>query len=214
MVWTTLTWMLTLWPAILPSAQRMWLRLKPLRNNRKTLDDCWNMHAAEGKEEEEMRLLSAQQNLHTTVGLEKRRAGKKSRWIFATQAIPGQGIQQLTGYKSGMEPEKNASSLPDRLNNVFNNNGLKEAFERMTFFWTDGQTSVVISAADTRRTLARINPRKVAGPDNLREGCLRHRAGEPAAALTDIFNNSFCQAILPVPSCVNDSSNCFDLSAD
>lgn len=36
------------------------------------------MHATEGKEEEEMRLLSAQQNLHTTVGLEKRHVLEKS----------------------------------------------------------------------------------------------------------------------------------------
>lgn len=109
------------------------------------------------------------------------------------------GIQQLTDYKIRTEIEKSDGSLPDRLNNFL------ARFEasggpprgRAGLPPSPGQASVVISEANTRRTLARINPRKTAGPDNIPGRVLKACADELAAVLTDIFNISLCQATVP-----------------
>ena len=50
--------------------------------------------------------------------------------------------------------------------------------------------ALTINAADTRRTLTRVNPRKAGGPDKIPGRMLRTCAGELADVLTDIFNNS------------------------
>ncbi|KAM9313509.1 uncharacterized protein KZ484_025085 [Pholidichthys leucotaenia] len=54
-----------------------------------------------------------------------------------------------------------------------------------------------INTADTQRTLTRVNPRKAAGPDNIPGHVLRDCASELVDVLTDIYNISLSQAIVP-----------------
>ncbi|KAL0148403.1 hypothetical protein M9458_056303 [Cirrhinus mrigala] len=56
----------------------------------------------------------------------------------------------------------------------------------------------------TRKTLSRINPRKAAGPDNIPGRVLRECAAQLTDVLTDIFNTSLSQAV--VPTCLKSTS--------
>ncbi|KAI3368024.1 hypothetical protein L3Q82_026847 [Scortum barcoo] len=51
-----------------------------------------------------------------------------------------------------------------------------------------------VTAAEVRRTLQRINPRKAAGPDNISGRVLKGCAYQLTEVLTDIFNTSLQQA--------------------
>ena len=55
-----------------------------------------------------------------------------------------------------------------------------------------------------RSTLLRINPRKAAGPDNIPGRVLKDCAEELTDVLTDIFNISLSQAV--VPSCFKETT--------
>ncbi len=55
-----------------------------------------------------------------------------------------------------------------------------------------------LSATDVRKTLSRINPRKVAGPDNIPGRVLKDCAAQLTDVLTDIFNTSLSQAVVPI----------------
>ncbi len=50
---------------------------------------------------------------------------------------------------------------------------------------------------DVRKTLSRINPRKAAGPDNIPGRVLKDCAAQLTDVLTDIFNTSLSQAVIP-----------------
>ncbi len=54
-----------------------------------------------------------------------------------------------------------------------------------------------LSAADVRKTISRINPRKAAGPDNIPGRVLKDCAAQLTDVLTDIFNTSLSQAVVP-----------------
>ncbi|KAI3355733.1 hypothetical protein L3Q82_004320 [Scortum barcoo] len=54
-----------------------------------------------------------------------------------------------------------------------------------------------VTAAEVRRTLQRINPRKAAGPDNISGRVLKGCAYQLTEVLTDIFNTSLQQAAVP-----------------
>ncbi len=53
-------------------------------------------------------------------------------------------------------------------------------------------------------TLSRINPRKAAGPDNIPGRVLRDCAAQLTDVLTDIFNTSLSQAV--VPTCLKSTT--------
>ncbi len=57
--------------------------------------------------------------------------------------------------------------------------------------------ALCLSAADVRKTLSRINPRKAAGPDNIPGRVLKDCAAPLTDVLTDIFNTSLSQAVIP-----------------
>ncbi|KAI2655641.1 hypothetical protein H4Q32_024234 [Labeo rohita] len=57
---------------------------------------------------------------------------------------------------------------------------------------------------DVRKTLSRINPRKAAGPDNIPGCVLRDCAAQLTDVLTDIFNTSLSQTV--VPTCLKSTS--------
>ncbi len=61
--------------------------------------------------------------------------------------------------------------------------------------------ALCLSPADVRKTLSRINPRKAAGPDNIPGRVLKDCAAQLTDVLTDIFNTSLSQAV--VPTCLN-----------
>ncbi len=61
-----------------------------------------------------------------------------------------------------------------------------------------------LSAADVRKTLSRINPRKAAGPDNIPGRVLKDCAAQLTDVLTDIFNTSLSQAV--VPTCLKSTT--------
>ncbi len=61
-----------------------------------------------------------------------------------------------------------------------------------------------LSAANIRKTLSRINPRKAAGPDNIPGRVLKDCAAQLTDVLTDIFNSSLSQAV--VPTCLKSTT--------
>ncbi len=58
-------------------------------------------------------------------------------------------------------------------------------------------TALCLPVADVRKTLSRINPRKAAGPDNIPGRVLKDCAAQLTDVLTDIFNTSLSQAVVP-----------------
>ncbi len=64
--------------------------------------------------------------------------------------------------------------------------------------------ALCLSAADVRKTLSRINPRKAAGPDNIPGRVLKDCATQLTDVLTDIFNTSLSQAV--VPTCLKSTT--------
>ncbi|KAK1787339.1 hypothetical protein P4O66_002838 [Electrophorus voltai] len=54
-----------------------------------------------------------------------------------------------------------------------------------------------LDSADVQRTLRRVNPRKAAGPDNIPGNVFKECADQLAYVLTDIYNTSLSQAIVP-----------------
>ncbi len=58
---------------------------------------------------------------------------------------------------------------------------------------------LTLNTADVRRTLEKVNAQKAAGPDNIPGRVLKECADQLAPVLTDIFNISLDQAV--VPSC-------------
>ncbi len=57
--------------------------------------------------------------------------------------------------------------------------------------------ALCLSPADVRKTLSRINPRKAAGPHNIPGRVLKDCAEQLTDVLTDIFNTSLSQAVIP-----------------
>ncbi len=64
--------------------------------------------------------------------------------------------------------------------------------------------ALCLSAADVRKTLSRINPQKAAGPDNIPGRVLKDCAAQLTDVLTDIFNTSLSQAV--VPTCLKSTT--------
>ncbi|KAK3537276.1 hypothetical protein QTP70_007003 [Hemibagrus guttatus] len=99
-----------------------------------------------------------------------------------------QGIQAITNYKTTPSACDSDASLPDALNDFY--------------VWFEAQNHIavrktipppndqVLSMADVRRTLCRVNPRKSAGPDNIPGRVLREYAEQLTDVFTDIFNIS------------------------
>ncbi|KAI4891531.1 hypothetical protein NFI96_008442, partial [Prochilodus magdalenae] len=130
-----------------------------------------------------------------------------------------QGIQAITNYRTAPPACDSDASLPDALNHFYARfeaqNGVAA---RKTTTPPDDQV-LCLTAADVRKTLRRVNPRKAAGPDNIPARVLRECADQLTDVFTDIFNISLSSAtvptclkattIIPVPkkssvSCLND----------
>lgn len=75
--------------------------------------------------------------------------------------------------------------------------GIKLNIQRESGFSIICRASCYHKCSRYQRTLARVNPRKAAGPDNIPGHVLRDCTGELADVLNDIFNISLSQATVP-----------------
>ncbi|KAF7643375.1 hypothetical protein LDENG_00240400 [Lucifuga dentata] len=89
-------------------------------------------------------------------------------------------------------------SLPDALNTFYAHFESSNSSHSTRLTLPPGELPFSVSAVDVRGPLRRINPRKAAGPDNIPGWVLRDCAQELTGVLTDIFNISFSQAVVPV----------------
>uniref|UniRef100_A0A3Q3G0A3 Reverse transcriptase domain-containing protein n=1 Tax=Labrus bergylta TaxID=56723 RepID=A0A3Q3G0A3_9LABR len=111
-----------------------------------------------------------------------------------------QGIQVITDYKATPPPCDNNINFLNDLNNYFARfEALNITPARKSIPHSDEQP-ISLDAADVRRTLRRVNTRKAAGPDDIPGRVLKECADQLAGVLTDIFNTSLIQAV--VPSCL------------
>ncbi|XP_055487592.1 uncharacterized protein LOC129694857 [Leucoraja erinacea] len=109
------------------------------------------------------------------------------------------GIQTLTGYKARQQVTDTNTSLPDELNNFFARFDAANTTPKgraSPCLQTD-QPVLTIDSMDTRRILSKVNPWKAVGPDNIPGRVLKECAEELADVLTNIFNISLSQAIVP-----------------
>lgn len=114
-------------------------------------------------------------------------------------AVSSEGIKSITDYSRKDVVCPQDPSLPDALNTFypsFETSANSSPCSGLTLH--PGELPVSVSAEDVRRTLLRINTRKAAGPDNIPGRVLRDCAYELAGVLTDIFNTSLSQAVVPV----------------
>ncbi|XP_060763541.1 uncharacterized protein fbrsl1 isoform X7 [Neoarius graeffei] len=179
----------------------------------------WNAAFRAG---DEAGLRSARANLSRGIRLAKKQYSSRIAHHFTdsrdTRSL-WQGIQTITDYKPQPQTCDKDITLLNSLNNFF---GLFEANNSMPAQKTpplpDDQV-LSLSPASVRRSRSRINTRKAVGPDNIPGRVLKDCAKELTEVLTDIFNTSLSQAVVPTcfksttiipvpkkasPSCFND----------
>ncbi|KAL0159498.1 hypothetical protein M9458_043223, partial [Cirrhinus mrigala] len=115
-----------------------------------------------------------------------------------------QAIQTITDYKPLPQASDDDTSLPDALNHFYSRFEIQNNTPAQKLHTSPNDQVLCLSPADVRKTLSRINPRKAAGPDNIPGRVLRHCAAQLMDVLTDIFNTSLSQAV--VPTCLNSTS--------
>lgn len=109
-----------------------------------------------------------------------------------------QGIQALTDYKVTTQVNNNDAHLPDKLNNFYARFEAMNNMQAHKSIPTPEEQALRLDPADMRRTLSRVDPRKAAGPDNIPGRVLRDCADQLTGVLTDIYNISLSQAVVPV----------------
>ncbi|KAL0190088.1 hypothetical protein M9458_017187, partial [Cirrhinus mrigala] len=115
-----------------------------------------------------------------------------------------QAIQTITDYKPLPQASDDDTSLPDALNHFYSRFEIQNNTPAQKLHTSPNDQVLCLSAADVRKTLSRINPRKAAGPDNIPGRVLRECAAQLTDVLTDIFNTSLSQAV--VPTCLKSTS--------
>ncbi|KAI3369447.1 hypothetical protein L3Q82_007487 [Scortum barcoo] len=107
------------------------------------------------------------------------------------------GIKCITDYNTRDAQCPRDPSLPDALNNFYACFDDPNTSPSTRFTPPPGEEPLRVTAAEVRRTLQRINPRKAAGPDNISGRVLKGCAYQLTEVLTDIFNTSLQQAAVP-----------------
>lgn len=108
-----------------------------------------------------------------------------------------QGIQVITDYKATPLTCENNIKFLNELNKHFGRfEALNTTTARKSIPRLDEQP-LSLDTAEVRRTLRRVNTRKAAGPDNIPGRVLKECADQLAGVLTDIFNISLSQAVVP-----------------
>ncbi|XP_053702104.1 uncharacterized protein LOC128747907 [Synchiropus splendidus] len=145
-------------------------------------------------------LRSARANLNREIRAAKRTHSRKVQGFFQNASNTRQlwqGIQTVTGYKASPPPCRDDISFLNELNNFFgrfealNTNPARKAAPH-----SDEQT-LRLDTATVQRTLRKVNASKAAGPDNIPGRLIKECADQLSQVLTDIFNTSLTQAVVP-----------------
>ncbi len=115
-----------------------------------------------------------------------------------------QAIQTITDYKPPPQACDDDPSLPDTLNHFYSRFEMQNDTPAQKLPTPPNDQALCLSAADVRKTLSRINPRKAAGHDNIPGRVLKDCAAQLTEVLTDIFNTSLSQAV--VPTCLKSTT--------
>ena len=146
-------------------------------------------------------LRSARANLNRVVRLAKRAHGQKIQSFFhdpKNTKRMWQGIKSITDYKTASPPCDNNIEFLNKLNNYFgrfealNNTPASKGIPHCE------EKALSLDIVDVRRSLKGVNARKATGPDNIPGRVLRECADQLAHVLTDIFNTSLNQAVVPL----------------
>ncbi len=97
-----------------------------------------------------------------------------------------QAIQTITDYKPPPQACDDDPSLPDTLNHFYSRFEMQNDHTCTKTAHTSQRQALCLSAADVRKTLSRINPRKATGPDNIPGHVLK----DCAAQLMDVLKIS------------------------
>ncbi len=145
-------------------------------------------------------LKTARANLSRDIKTAKRSHAQKINNHFTdsrdTRSL-WQAIQTITDYKSPPQACDDDPSLPDTLNHFYSRFEMQNDTPAQKLPTPPNDQALCLSAADVRKTLSRINPRKAAGPDNIPGRVLKDCAAQLTDVLTDIFNTSLSQAVIP-----------------
>ncbi len=115
-----------------------------------------------------------------------------------------QAIQTITDYKPPPQACDDDPSLPDTLNHFYSRFEMQNDTPAQKLPTPPNDQALCLSAANVRKTLSRINPRKAVGPDNIPGRVLKNCAAQLTDVLTDIFNTSLSQAV--VPTCLKSTT--------
>ncbi len=115
-----------------------------------------------------------------------------------------QAIQTITDYKPPPQACDDDPSLPDTLNHFYSRFEMQNDTPAQKLPTPPNDQALCLSPADVRKTLSRINPRKAVGPDNIPGHVLKDCAAQLTDVLTDIFNTSLSQAV--VPTCLKSTT--------
>ncbi|KAL0153661.1 hypothetical protein M9458_051026 [Cirrhinus mrigala] len=108
-----------------------------------------------------------------------------------------QAIQTITDYKPLPQACDDDTSLPDALNEFYARFEMQNDTPAQKLPTPPNNQALCLSPADVRKTLSRVNPRNAACPDNIPGRVLRDWAAQLTDVLTDIFNTSLSQAVIP-----------------
>ncbi|KAI3352931.1 hypothetical protein L3Q82_019494 [Scortum barcoo] len=106
------------------------------------------------------------------------------------------GIKCITDYNTRDAQCPRDPSLPDALNNFYARFDDPNTSTSTRFTPPPGEEPLRVTAAEVRRTLQRINPRKAAGPDNISGRVLKGCAYQ-LTECNSVFNTSLQQAAVP-----------------
>ncbi|KAK1801367.1 hypothetical protein P4O66_023040, partial [Electrophorus voltai] len=108
-----------------------------------------------------------------------------------------EGIQAITNYRKTSPSCDSDAILPDALNDFYARFEAQNNVAAEKSIPPQNDQVLCLRAADVRRTLRGVNPRKAAGPDNIPGRVLRECADQRADVLTDIFNISLNCTVVP-----------------
>ncbi|KAL0174662.1 hypothetical protein M9458_030630, partial [Cirrhinus mrigala] len=179
--------------------QKPWMTAE-VRGLLKTRDDAF-------RSGDKAALKTARANLSRGIKQAKRLYAQKINNHFTdskdTQSL-WQAIQTITDYKPLPQACDDDTTLPDTLNEFYERFEMQNDTPAQKLPTPPNNQALCLSPADVRKTLSRVNPRKAAGPDNI-PGCVpRDCAAQLTDVLTDIFNTTLSQAV--VPTCLKSTS--------
>ncbi len=109
-----------------------------------------------------------------------------------------QAIQNITDYKPPPQAfDAENTSLPDALDHFYSRFETQNYIYAQKLLTPPNDQALCLSPAAVRKTISKINPRKAVGPDNIPGRALKDCAEQLTDVLTDIFNTSLSQAVIP-----------------